>query len=310
MNLLNVTQKFKSEDEALDYLIRVRWPEGVRCLGCNYDKCYAIATRGKTGKPCRLFECAECKLHFSATTGTLFHDSHLPLTKWFMAMALICEGKKGVSALQVSRHIGVAYKTAWHLCHRIRKAMQELETAPLGGQGQVLEIDESYLGGKKLRKGVKAGKDAKIAILGIAERGGRVHMQRISNAKAATLKPILQEKVSPNTKQVVTDGAPVYGHVIPSIVPVSQHKVADHKKELDEFGELSAKTIEGAFSLFKRGVIGSYHHLSEDHLDSYLQEFCWRYNRRKLQPFMFNTLLTELTRKKPLTYRKLTREVF
>lgn len=310
MNLLNVTQKFRTEDEALDYLIRARWPEGVRCLACDYATCYQIATRGKTGKPCRLFECAECKLHFSATTGTLFHDSHLPLVKWFMAMALMSEAKKGVSALQVSRHIGVAYKTAWHLCHRIRKAMQELETAPLGGQGQVLEIDETYLGGKKTRKGVKAGKEAKIAILGIAERGGRVHMQRISNAKAATLKPVLLEKVSPNASQIVTDGHPTYTNIIPSIVPVSQHKVADHKKELDEFGELSAKTVEGAFSLFKRGVIGSYHHLSEDHLDSYLQEFCWRYNRRKLQPFMFGTLLSELTKKKPLTYKKLTREVF
>jgi transposase-like protein len=310
MNLLNVTRNFKTEDEALDYLIRQRWPNGVRCLACDYDKCYQIATRGKTNKPCRLFECAECKLHFSATTGTLFHDSHLPLTKWFMAMALMAEAKKGISALQVSRHIGVAYKTAWHLCHRIRKAMQELETAPLGGQGQVLEIDEAYLGGKKHRKGVKAGKDAKIAILAIAERGGRVHMQRISNAKAATLKPILKEKVSPNAKQIVTDGAPVYVNIIPSIVPVSQHKVADHKAELEEFGELSAKTVEGAFSLFKRGVIGSYHHLSEDHLDSYLQEFCWRYNRRGMQPFMFQTLLRELVTKKPLTYRKLTREVF
>ena len=115
-------------------------------------------------------------------------------------------------------------------------------------------------------------------------------MQRISNAKAATLKPILQEKVSPNAKQIVTDGHPTYVNIIPSIVPVSQHKIADHKAELEEFGELSAKTVEGAFSLFKRGVIGSYHHLSEDHLDSYLQEFCWRYNRRGMQPFMFQTL--------------------
>jgi len=310
MNLLNVTQKFKSEDDALDYLIRVRWPEGVRCLACDHDKVYAITTRGKTNKPCRLFECADCGLHFSATTGTLFHDSHLPLTKWFMAMALMSEAKKGVSALQVSRHIGVAYKTAWHLCHRIRKAMEELNLKPLGGQGQVLEIDETWLGGKARRHGSHSGKDGKIAILGIAERGGRVHMRRISNAKAATIKPLLQETVSPNAKQIVTDGAPVYSNVIPSLVPVSQHKVADHKKELEEFGELSAKTVEGAFSLFKRGVIGSYHHLSEDHVDSYLQEFCWRFNRRKLQPFMFNTLLTELTKKKPLTYKKLTRETF
>lgn len=135
MNLLNVTRNFRTEDEALDYLIKQRWPNGVRCLACDYDQCYRIATRGKTNKPCRLFECAECKLHFSATTGTLFHDSHLPLTKWFMAMALMAEAKKRISALQVSRHIGVAYKTAWHLCHRIRKAMEEQNTAPLGGQG-------------------------------------------------------------------------------------------------------------------------------------------------------------------------------
>jgi transposase-like protein len=310
MNLLNVTRNFRTEDEALDYLIKQRWPQGVRCLACDYDQVYTIATKGKTGKPCRLFECAECKLHFSATTGTLFHDSHLPLTKWFMAMALMAEAKKGISANQISRHIGVAYKTAWHLCHRIRKAMEEMNTAPLGGQGQVLEIDETYLGGKKRRKGVKAAKDAKIAILGIAERGGRVYLQRISNAKAESIKPILKEKVSPNTKQIVTDGSPTYWNVIPTIVPVSQHKIINHKEELEEFGELSAKTIEGAFSLFKRGVIGSYHHLSEDHLDSYLQEFSWRYNRRKMQPFMFNTLLTELTKKKPLTYRKLTRETF
>lgn len=126
MNLISVHQTFKTEDEALDYLVQARWPNGVRCLACDHDKVYAISTKGKTGKPCRLFECAKCGHHFSATTGTLFHDSHLPLTKWFVVMALMADAKKGVSALQVSRHIGVAYKTAWHLCHRIRRAMREL----------------------------------------------------------------------------------------------------------------------------------------------------------------------------------------
>lgn len=309
MNLLGICKTFATEDQALDYLIKQRWPDGVRCLACDHRKVYRIATKGKTGKPCRLFECADCGLHFSATTGTLFHDSHLPLQKWFMAMALMAEAKKGISANQVARHLGVQYKTAWYLCHRIRKAMQEF-VAPLGGTGKVVEIDETYLGGTKRRKGVKAAKDAKIAILGIAERGGRVHMQRISNVQAATLKPILQEKISPDTKQIVTDGHATYTNIIPSIVPVSQHKVVEHKKELEEFGELSAKTVEGAFSLFKRGVIGSYHHLSQDHLDSYLQEFCWRFNRRNMQPMMFGTMLRELVTKKPLTYRHLTRNVF
>ena len=306
MNLLHICKTFSTEDAALDYLIKTRWPNGVTCLACGHSKVYRIATKGKTGKPCRLFECADCGLHFSATTGTLFHDSHLPLQKWFMAMALMGEAKKGISANQVARHLGIQYKTAWYLCHRIRKAMQELNAPPIGGAGKIVEIDETYLGGKKLRKGVKAGKDAKIAVLGIAERNGRIHMQTISNAQAASIKPVLDAKLNPETKQVVTDSASVYSRLIPA----DKHVEVSHKDELREFGELSTKTIEGAFSLFKRGIIGSYHKLSKDHMDSYLQEFCWRFNRRHMQPFMFGTLLHELVTKKPMTYRYLTREVF
>lgn len=186
-------------------------------------------------------------------------------------MAIMAEAKKGVSALQISRHIGVQYKTAWHLCHRIRKAMQEQNPPPMGSQGQIVEIDETKLGGRKLRKGNKAGVDNKILVLGIAERNGRVHMQKISSVKAATLRPILNEKLSPNAKEFVTDSQPAYGWILPT----DKHTEVSHRKELLEDGEVSNKTIEGAFSLFKRGVIGSYHKLSEDHLDSYLQEFCW-----------------------------------
>src|ERR1019366_10401795 len=210
MNLLSITQTFTTEDAALDYLIKARWPEGARCLACGHEKVYSITTTGKTGKPCRLFECSDCGLHFSATTGTLFHDSHLPLQKWFMAMALMAEAKKGISANQVARHIGVQYKTAWHLCHRIRKAMEELNKAPLGGQGQIVEVDETFIGGKNLRKGVKAGKDAKISVLGMVERGGRVHMQTIENCKAATLRPVVEKNLSPNVRAVLTDSSPTY----------------------------------------------------------------------------------------------------
>lgn len=306
MNLLKVSQTFNTEDAALDYLIKQRWPKGVRCLSCDNAKVYKIATRGKTGKSCRLFECGECKLHFSATTGTLFHDSHLPLQKWFMAMALMAEAKKGISANQVSRHLGIQYKTAWYLCHRIRKAMEELNTEPLGGGGKVVEIDEAFIGGKKLRKGVKAGKQAKTTVIGIAERNGRIHMQTVPNTRAESLAPVIEMKLSPEASKIVTDSAAAYNWILPK----DKHEVVSHKDELKEFGELSTKTIEGAFSLFKRGIIGSYHKLSKDHLDSYLQEFCWRFNRRHLQPFMFETLTRELVTKKPMTYHTLTREVF
>lgn len=306
MNLLNVTRNLANEESAWDYLIRTRWPNGVRCIGCDHDKCYVIATKGKTGKPCRLFECADCGLHFSATTGTLFHDSHLPLSKWFMAMALMCEAKKGMSAMQIQRHIGCAYKTAWYLCHRIRKAMEELNAGPLGGEGKIVEIDEAFLGGKSKGQSMKKVFEKKVRILGIAERGGRVHLQRIQDGKAGTLRVIFQQKLDPTTDKVVSDGALSYE----SIFSPDRHERRKHEDDFAEKGELTAKTVEGAFSLFKRGVIGSYHHLSEDHLDSYLQEFCWRFNRRKLQPFMFSTLLGELVKKEPMTYRKLTREVF
>ena len=306
MNLLTVSKTFKTEDAALDYLVSQRWPRGVRCLGCDCAKVYRIDTKGKTGRPYRKYECSDCGLHFSATTGTLFHDSHLPLQKWFMAMALMAEAKKGISANQIARHLGVQYKTAWHLCHRIRKAMQEIEIAPLGGQGQIVEVDEAFIGGKKLRKGVKAGKDAKISVLGMVERGGRLHMQSIANCKAEAIQPVLESNLSPKVQAVITDSASAYGWILPK----EKHVVTNHKVELETLGELSTRTIEGAFSLFKRGVVGSFHHLSKDHLDSYLQEFCWRYNRRKEQAGMFGTLTRELVTKKPLTYKTLTQEVF
>lgn len=221
-------------------------------------------------------------------------------------MALMAEAKKGISANQVSRHLGIQYKTAWYLCHRIRKAMEELNTEPLGGGGKVVEIDEAFIGGKKLRKGVKAGKQAKTTVIGIAERNGRIHMQTVPNTRAESLAPVIEMKLSPEASKIVTDSAAAYNWILPK----DKHEVVSHKDELKEFGELSTKTIEGAFSLFKRGIIGSYHKLSKDHLDSYLQEFCWRFNRRHLQPFMFETLTRELVTKKPMTYHTLTREVF
>jgi transposase-like protein len=311
MNLLSVTKKFATEDQALDHLVKCRWPDGIRCLACDNAKVYRIDTKGKTGRPCRLYECADCKLHFSATTGTLFHDSHLPLQKWFMTMALMCEAKKGISALQVQRHIGVAYKTAWYLCHRIRKAMEELNAEPLGGQGQIVEIDETWLGGRATashrRKTMKEKRDQKVKLLGLVERGGRVRLQRIENAKVETLRPVIAANLSPEANKVVTDDAAQYKFILPK----EKHEATIHEQELELTGAIrGTRTIEGAFSLFKRGVVGSYHQLSKDHLDSYLQEFCWRYNRRGMQPWMFDTLLRELVTKKPLPYKTLTREVF
>jgi transposase-like protein len=302
MNLFSLAKAFPTEEHALAYWMKTRWPKGVRCLGCGHDKCYLIETKGKTKKPVRLFECADCGLHFSATTGTLFHDSHLPLQKWFMAIALMVEAKKGISAKQVQRHIGGSYKTAWYLCHRIRQAMQE-DVGPLGGGGKTVEIDETYVGGRTAGTGVQAGRDNKKIVIGIVERGGRIHMQTIKNVKKDTVKAVLDTKLSPDTDKVVTDGAVSYTFLIPA----DKHQPGNHKEERKARKPVSNQTIEGAFSLFKRGLVGSYHKLGNDHLDRYLGEFCWRYNRRGIQPWLFDMALVSLAENKPMPYKELTK---
>jgi transposase-like protein len=299
MNLFSLAKMFPTEDAAVEYWIATRWPDGVQCVECGSDTVYRIQTVGKTGKPALIFECSKCQLHFSPTAGTLFHDSHLALQKWFMAIALMCEGKKGISANQMKRHLSVAYKTAWYLCHRIRKAMSEESIDPLGSEGQVVEVDESFVGGKVSRTTVTEAKRRKVKVLGIAERGGRVHLRKIKNLKPETIAPILDASISPNVSAILTDGATRYVNMIPK----GKHIRGNHSREL-ETGPVSNQTIEGAFSLFKRGVVGSYHKLGVEHMDAYLGEFCWRYNRRAEQPEMFNMALSNMTRE-PLPYAKL-----
>jgi transposase-like protein len=306
MNLFSLARKFPSEDAALLHLIRVRWPHGVRCVACDHDKCWLIETKGKTGKPCKLFECAECGLMFSATANTLFHDSHLPLTKWFAVISLMVEAKKGISANQVKRHVGMTYKTAWYVCHRIRNAMSEESGTVLGGAGTVVEIDETFVGGKVRKKGVQAGHENKTKVIGIAERNGQLHMQTIPNRSKAIIRPIYEAKVSPDVKRVVTDGNAIYAFV----VPPEKHQPGNHKEELRSKNWTSTQTVENAFSLFKRGIIGNYHQLSREHLDRYLGEFCWRYNRRRMQPWMFEMTLVNLLNRKPLPYKLLTDDGF
>ncbi len=178
-----------------------------------------------------------------------------------MAIALICEAKKSLSAWQLSRHLGIQHKTAWYLNHRIREAMQDKDAKPLGSEGQVVEIDEAFIGGKKRGKGLSAARDAKIKVLGMVERNGRIRLRVIPNTKVESLKPVIDANLSPNASRVVTDGASAYTF----IVPPEKHSVGNHAEELRNYGTLtSTKAIDGAFSLLKRGLVGSFHKLSND----------------------------------------------
>ncbi|MGD0735618.1 MAG: IS1595 family transposase [Terracidiphilus sp.] len=300
MNLFSLAKQFPTEDAATEYWIATRWPDGVRCVRCDHSTVYRIQTIGKTGKPSLIFECGKCALHFSPTAGTLFHDSHLPLQKWFAAIALMCEGKKGISANQMKRHLGTTYKTAWFLCHRIRKAMSDDSIDPLGSEGQVVEIDESFVGGKVSGTTNTEAKRRKVKVLGIAERGGRVHLKKIKNLKLETIGPILEATISPNAAAIHTDGSTRYRNMLTQ----GKHIRGNHTQEMKANQPISNQTIEGAFSLFKRGVVGSYHKLGVEHMDAYLGEFCWRYNRRRQQAEMFDSALSNMTRE-PLPYAKL-----
>jgi transposase-like protein len=300
MNIYSLARKFPTEESALAHLVKVRWPSGVRCVACDHDKCWPIESTNKTGKPRRLFQCAECKLQFSATQGTLFHDSHLPLTKWFAAIALMADAKKGISACQLQRHIGMTYKTAWYVCHRIREAMREESDTKLGGNGVTVEIDETYIGGVKRFMGVGPAKDAKTLVIGMAERGGRIHLQAIQDRSAKSIGPAIKSNVDSDSKYV-TDGLSTYEFVLPK----DRHTRRDHSEELKHKDWTSTQTVENAFSLFKRGIIGNYHQLSPWHLPRYMREFCWRYNRRGLQPWIFGMTLNNMVCRKPLPYKEL-----
>jgi len=327
MNLIDVSTRLQTEDQCLDFIEKVRWPDGIiRCVRCGNDKVSRITrtvnpsvtrTEKKQNKRTRLYACLEstCKHRFTPTVGTLFHDSHLPLAKWFAAVALIVHAKKGMSALQVQRHLGVNYRTAWYMGHRIRKAMASgegvLSNPGSGGHGAKLsgtvEIDETYVGGRTIRKkdrGNQKHYQKKAAVVGMIERGGELRLRHVGagNTTAAQVRPLLHELVDRNVDRVMTDESTIYPFAFDGYC-ASKHETIAHKYEYVR-GDVHTNTIESAFSLFKRGVAGSFHRISHKHLHRYLSEFEYRFNRRTA-PALFTETVANLVGTKPMEYKQL-----
>jgi hypothetical protein len=307
MNLIDVTRQFKTDDDCLDYLEAYRWPDGkIGCVHCGVVGRISKVTREAKGKNkrTRLYQCLDCGKQSSPTAGTVFHDSHLPLVKWFMAMALICEAKKGISAKQVARHLGLekSYKTAWYLCHRIRKAMKE--GGLLGEAGGIVEADETYFNPRKPRKGKPYVKDGnRSAVLGMIERGGKLRLIPIADAKMATVEPELRKHVSLDAT-LQTDESSIY-YIMRQRKVFAGHRMINHIRSYAE-GENHTNSIENAFSLLKRGIYGTFHQVSEKHLGRYCEEFSYRFNRRGEQANMFDVTLKGLLREKALPFKTLT----
>ena len=289
MTLVELNNLFETEDECREYLARLRWPEGVECIRCKSKKFSRLLNQKK-------FECSECSYQFSATTGTIFHDTHLSLEKWLLTVFFMCESKKGISANQVKRMIGVTYKTAWYLCHRIRKAMEETNRKQLRG---TVEVDETYIGGR-YDKRRKRGPWEKQAVVGLLERDGRFEARKIARPSRKVLVGVIKDRVSKDAK-VFTDELAAYK----AVETTHRHNTVNHSMEEWVRGTVHTNSVENAWSLFKRSIVGSYHQISRKHMDAYLDEFEWRFNNRH-NGNLFRDTLQQLLAAPALEYKALT----
>jgi transposase-like protein len=301
MTLPEVNAMFSTDEKCRELLQRLRWPEGVMCPRCKDHRISRM-------KDWARFECSMCTYQFTVMSGTIFHDSHLPLPMWFLAVLLICEAKKGMSASQLKRTLWGqnkgSYKTAWYLCHRIRAAMASAEKTMLYG---TVEMDETYIGGVQRGHQDKPGhgQSTKQIVIGLRQRGGETRFFHAEDAKSGTLAQYIRENVSEDVDVIVTDEFNAYPGAMKKLQLTEKHKTIKHKAKIYVDGEIHTNTVESAFSLLKRGIIGSWHRISAKHLESYLQEMEFRFNRRHSKTLFVDTLRHMVTAD-PLTFENLT----
>jgi transposase-like protein len=276
---------FSDADKAREYLETLYWPNGPVCRHCgNADSARLHRLEGKSTRP-GVFWCNECDKPFTVTVGTIMEDSHLPLNKWVLAFYLMNSSKKGMSAHQIHRTLGISYKTAWFMCHRIREAMAESDPnadgGPLGGEGKIVEVDETYVGGKA--KNRAHGEPApKKAVVSLVERDGRARSFHVASVTAETVRSILTTNAS-RKSALMSDEANFYARVGKEFA--SHHAVDHTRKEYAWLDRPTDRTVsinvsENFYSILKRGITGVYHSVSEAHLHRYLAEFDFRYNNR------------------------------
>jgi transposase-like protein len=301
---------FTDDNAAREYLENLYWPEGPVCCHCG-----VISHAYKTKRP-GVWRCAEpkCRKDFTVTMGTVMERSKIPLHKWLQAFHLMCSSKKGMSAHQISRTLGLRYETAWFMCHRIREAMRDGGLSPLGGEGKVVEADETYYGdipeakqrklkttGRPMSK-KRQGPGKKRAVVALVERDGRVRSFHPALADGETVTNIVRENIARETR-LHTDESKLY---IKPGKDFAAHETVNHSEEEYVHGDVTTNTVEGYFSIFKRGMRGVYQHCGEKHLHRYLAEYDFRYNHRVKLGFDDGdraTLAAKNAAGKRLTYR-------
>ena len=291
MNLVRLVELYHSEDACREYLEHLRWPDGLPCLRCGSISISRISTRNQ-------LDCNDCRYRFSVTTGTIFHDTHLPIWKWFLAAYTIIESKKGISANQIKRELGVSYKTAWYLCHRIRAAMTETYPFKLRG---IVEIDETFVGGRTEGKG-HGYKGNKAVVVGAIQREGKIVLQVAPDRSRKTLHGFAAENIADEAEAIHTDDWRPYRGIGDED---TRHETVNHSAKEYVRGDVHTNSIENVWSLLKRSIMGSYHQISVKHLDAYLDELEWRFNNRD-NPYLFRDTMVKLLASTNLPYDTLT----
>jgi transposase-like protein len=287
MELIKMIEKYNTKGKCIDYLEKKRWSNMPTCPYCNSTK------SSKKTQEYR-HTCLKCGKSFSVFIGTIFESTKLPITKWFAAMCLILNAKKGISSLQLARDLHVNKNTAWYLQKRIRQAMQDDDFILKG----IVEIDETYVGGSmtnknlftKLKSGKNygAGMEHMVPVLGMIEREGRIILKVIEKASGKEIKPFVRSKVAPEST-IITDG---FGGYFGLKNHFEKHIILNHTQNIRKINKYNTSTLEGFWTLVKRSFIGQYHQISKTHLQGYLNELAFKYNYKETN--MFNLLLANL----------------
>lgn len=268
---------FHNEEAAYAKLEAIIWPEGPVCPHCGcMGRVYKMTANAEKRIRIGLHKCGDCRKQFTVKVGTVFESSHVKLHFWFQAAYLLASSKKGISAHQLHRTLGVTYKTAWFMAHRLREAMTTVGMGPLGGEGKIVESDETYIGRKKGSVKKTGGAGHKLAVLSLVERGGEVRSFHIERATKKIVREVIDANVSKKS-HLMTDMAGLY---VRKDYGFAAHDTVDHSSGEYVRGAAYTNTLEGYFSLFKKGMKGVYQHCGEQHLHRYLAEFDFRYNAR------------------------------
>jgi transposase-like protein len=291
---------FTNEDNAREFLEASRWPDGPVCPFCGQLE--TVAKLGGKSMGPGWYYCSDCRDKFTVRVGTLYGRSHIPLHKWLFATHLIVSSKKGMSALQLSRMLGLSYKSAWFMCHRIREGMTPKSVGPIGGPSSVVESDETVFGGKAKNRAYAKKEPKKHTVMTLVERDGKSRSFHIANVKAKTLREKIVTTVS-RKSHLMTDELASYENVGKEF---ANHGTVNHSA--DEYvrlgGFIHVNTAECRFSLMKRAVFGTHHSISEAHLPRYLAEWDFKWNTRKISDGERAAIAIDGIEGKRLTYRR------